>query len=189
MLCRLLLSGSLKVTADIVNVNFSTYGVWMGYWAPSGNYVPNASLFTYNFTNVDYQVWTPLYSNVSNYNALETRAAANPALVNYQAIAAIMKAYDFQALVDVYNNVPYTEAFKGIEAKGGFLEALKNSVIQDIVMKDASLLQKQFEDGTLVLVGVNKFKNANETAPVKKGTIINNTTTLIKPLKTIVLGC
>ena len=110
----LLLSGSLKATADIVNVNFSTYGVWMGYWAPSGNYVPNASLFTYNFTNVDYQVWTPLYSNAANYNALETRSAANPALVNYQAIAVIMKAYDFQALVDVYNNVPYTEAFKGI---------------------------------------------------------------------------
>ncbi|MBC7746350.1 MAG: SusD/RagB family nutrient-binding outer membrane lipoprotein [Flavobacterium sp.] len=110
-----LLSGSLKVTGDIVNTNFATFGVWMQYWTPSGNYVPNANLFTYNYTDVDYQVWTQLYSNASNYDALEKRAAADPALANFQAIASIMKAYDFQALVDVYNNVPYTEAFKGIE--------------------------------------------------------------------------
>jgi hypothetical protein len=34
-----------------------------------------------------------------------------PSLAGYQAIAKIMKAYDFEQLVDVYNDVPYTQAF------------------------------------------------------------------------------
>lgn len=108
-----LLSGAEKVTADITNISFPTFGVWMGYTSPSGNYVPNTQLVTYNFSTDDYQVFTPIYQNLSNYNFLETSSAEDASLANYQAIAKIMKAYDFQMLVDVYNNVPYFEAFKG----------------------------------------------------------------------------
>ncbi len=110
----LILSGAEKVTADIVNTNYSTYGVWMGYWSPSGNYVPNAALVQYNYTTDDYQVWTNLYSNLSNYNYLETATAGDVSQNNFQAIAKIMKAFNFQSLVDNYNNVPYTKAFQGL---------------------------------------------------------------------------
>ncbi len=136
----------------------------------------------------------PFDSSFANANNFSLRMARNQQLIlkeeSYLNKVADMAAgsYYIESLTQTISNKAW-EAFKGIEAKGGFLEALKNSVVQDIVVKDASLLQKQFEDGTLVLVGVNKFKNANETAPVIKATIINNTTTLIKPLKTIVLGC
>lgn len=110
----LILSGAEKVTADIVNTNYSTYGVWMGYWSPSGNYVPNAALVQYNYTTDDYQIWTNLYSNLSNYNYLETTTAGDVSQNNFQAIAKIMKAFNFQSLVDNYNNVPYTKAFQGL---------------------------------------------------------------------------
>jgi hypothetical protein len=110
----LVLTGAEKVTADIVNINYSTYGVWMGYWSPSGNYVPNAALVQYNYTTDDYQVWTPLYSNLSNYNYIETVSATSAAQNNFQAIAKIMKAFNFQSLVDNYNNAPYTQAFQGL---------------------------------------------------------------------------
>lgn len=111
-----LLSGAQKTTADIINgaagSYFATYGVWMGFTSPSGNYVPNTVLVSYGFGTDDYQVFLPLYQNLTNYNTLENLSSVDPSLANFQAIAKIMKAYGFQALVDNYNNVPYSEAFQ-----------------------------------------------------------------------------
>lgn len=137
---QFVLSGAQKVTADILNTSvtstasgMSTYGVWMGYWTSSGNYVPNASLMSYNFTNSDYQSWSLLYNNLSNYNYLETTAAADKSLANFQAIAQIMKAFGFQALVDIYNNVPYSEAFKASKNISPAYD--KGEVIYDDLLK------------------------------------------------------
>ena len=60
------------------------------------------------------------------------------------------------------------EQFKVIESKGGLLACLKSHYIQDIISKDAEELIKQFEEGKLVLVGVNKFQNKNEGLNVAK---------------------
>lgn len=115
------LAAAEKVAADVPNgwytiaATYGSYaycGVWVGYWTPSGNYVPSASLSQYNFTNSSFQTWTETYTNISNFKTLETLAAATPSLANYQAISKIMEAYDFQQLVDVYNDVPYTQAFQ-----------------------------------------------------------------------------
>ncbi len=136
----------------------------------------------------------PFDNSFANATNFSLRMARNQQLIlkeeSYLNKVADMSAgsYYIESLTETISNEAW-EAFKFIETKGGFLEALKNNVIQDIIIKDASLLQKQFEDGTLVLVGVNKFKNANETVPVINTPIINNITTLIKPLKTIILGC
>jgi len=62
-----LLSGAQKTTADIINgaagSYFATYGVWMGFTSPSGNFVPNTVLVSYGFGTDDYQVFLPLYQN------------------------------------------------------------------------------------------------------------------------------
>ncbi len=113
---QLILPGALKITAENINNLYPTYGIWMGYWAPSGNYSPSAGLVTYSFTTGDYQSFTQWYNNLSNYDAIQKLAAADASLVNYQAIAMIMKAYGFQALVDNYNDVPYKQAFQGLTA-------------------------------------------------------------------------
>ncbi|GAC1305790.1 MAG: SusD/RagB family nutrient-binding outer membrane lipoprotein [Mucilaginibacter sp.] len=106
------LSGAEKVAADIVNTSYPQYGVWVGFWTSSGNYVPSPQLQQYQFTTDNYQVFTTLYSNLTNFNVLETQSTGVAGLANFQAIAKIMKAYDFEQLVDVYNDVPYTQAFK-----------------------------------------------------------------------------
>jgi methylmalonyl-CoA mutase len=54
------------------------------------------------------------------------------------------------------------EQFKLIESKGGFIACLKNNFIQDLISQGASSLQQEFNDGKLVLVGVNKFQNKTE---------------------------
>ncbi|MET3501079.1 hypothetical protein ABIC45_002691 [Mucilaginibacter rubeus] len=104
------LAGALKVASDIVNINYPHYGVWAGQLSPSGNYVPSPQLQQYQFTTDNYQVFAPLYANLTNFNTLET-ISADASFAKFRAIAKIMKAYDFEQLVDNYNNVPYTEAF------------------------------------------------------------------------------
>lgn len=102
--------------AVIVSTNYNEYGVWSGYWTTSGNYVPNQGINQYQFTNqtFDTQVggpWINLYSNLTNLNTLQN-ISAGAANANFRAIAMIMKAYDFEQLVDSYNDVPYSQAFQ-----------------------------------------------------------------------------
>jgi hypothetical protein len=122
----LLLSGALKGTADIVNgpnmgtiqsggVNntvgsgYVQYAAWSGYLSQSTGFQPFVALEEYQFTTSSYDDWTPNYLNISNYNSILT-ATTEP---YYQAIAKMMIAFDFESLVDNYNNVPYTSALKG----------------------------------------------------------------------------
>lgn len=59
------------------------------------------------------------------------------------------------------------EQFKVIESKGGFIACLKNNFIQDLITQGANSLQEEFNEGKLVLVGVNKFQNKEEKNKVK----------------------
>nr|MBC7612508.1 SusD/RagB family nutrient-binding outer membrane lipoprotein [Pseudopedobacter sp.] len=152
---QFLLSGAEKTTADIMNgalgSYFATYGVWMGYTSPSGNFVPNTVLVSYGFGTDDYQVFTPLYQNLTNYDALEKLAVSDPSLAYFQAISKVMKAYAFQALVDNYNNVPYTDAFQA--AKNITPKYDKGEAIYDDLMKQL--------DAAIDLIN----KNASATNP------------------------
>ncbi len=110
---RSVLPASIAATATIQATNWTFLQKWMGYWARSGSYQDITDEETYSFTN-DFGVgiWNNLYSNANNYNFIQKTANANGAGF-YEAIARIMKAQNFQMLVDVYGNVPYTEAFVG----------------------------------------------------------------------------
>lgn len=88
---------------------------WMGFWARSGDYQAITDEETYTFTNgFQAGIWNALYYNATNYKFVQDKANAAGA-GRYEAIAIIMKAMDFQMLVDIYGNVPYTEAFGGID--------------------------------------------------------------------------
>jgi hypothetical protein len=110
---RAVLPASLAATATIQATNFTFLQKWLGYWARSGSYQDITDEETYSFTN-DFGVgiWNNLYANATNYNFVQKSANASGAGF-YEAIARIMKAQNFQMLVDVYGNVPYSEAFVG----------------------------------------------------------------------------
>lgn len=106
------LAAALNVAVTTVNTSYSQYGVWIQYWSRSGSYIPSPTLDQFQITNTTYTgVWTTLYQNLTNFNNLQTTAAADPSLGNYQAISMIMKVYDFQQLVDQFGDVPYSQAF------------------------------------------------------------------------------
>ncbi|NHA07731.1 SusD/RagB family nutrient-binding outer membrane lipoprotein [Mucilaginibacter sp. HC2] len=114
---NLLLSGALKTTAGILNGATSTsnrsyyiqYCVWVGYLSRSTGYQVFSNIDQYQFTTGDFDVWSPLYNNLSNYNAI----IGSNSGANYTAIAKIMTVVGFQQLVDNYNNVPYSQALQG----------------------------------------------------------------------------
>lgn len=55
------------------------------------------------------------------------------------------------------------EQFKVIESKGGLTACLKSNYIQELIRKDSEILIKQFQEGQIILVGINKFQNKNES--------------------------
>ncbi len=107
----LLLPAALTGDAANYQSNYPQYGVWAGYWTTSGNYVPNQAINEYIMTTGSFDDWDDMYLNMVNWYTLENLGAANSSLANYEAIAKIMLAFDFEQLVDNYNDVPYSQAF------------------------------------------------------------------------------
>jgi len=137
---NLLLSGALKTTADIVNGGgYTQYAAWIGYLSWSTGFQPNVALLSYQITSATYDLFTPLYGNLTNYSAL---AASTPEPY-FQAISKIMTVFDYQALVDNYNNVPYSQALKGTAVLNPKYD--DGSAIYDDLMKqlDAAIVQIQ----------------------------------------------
>ena len=110
------MSGAEAITATIVSNDYPEYGEWGGYWCFSGSYTPNPQFQEFavsvSVPPDPLSAWDDIYGNLANYNNLQVSSAAVPADANFEAIAMIMKAYNFEALVDNYNNVPYTQAFQ-----------------------------------------------------------------------------
>lgn len=112
---NLLLASSLQTTAGLVETQWGFLQNWLSFWSRSGTYAPNVTEETYDVTtNFQTGIWDNFYSNTFNYDIMQKKAEQAGATF-YQGVARIMKAHNFQILVDVYNNIPYTEALKGTQ--------------------------------------------------------------------------
>ncbi len=112
---KFILSAALDGSASLIaggNNDFANY--YMGYWAVSGDFIPNNNLLTYNVTAAFYTGnWDAGYPLLKNYNTIIAKSSADPTQVYYGAIANIMSSLHFQNLVDIYNNIPYSQALQG----------------------------------------------------------------------------
>ncbi len=109
---NVILSAALVGTAANTAGSYLNLPCWLGYWSRSGNYVPDVQTETYNISNAYTNAeWSNQYTNLRNYIDIEQIGEAN-GLPFYVGVAKVMKAYIMSTLVDVYNDVPYTEAFK-----------------------------------------------------------------------------
>jgi hypothetical protein len=107
------LPAALHASGNILATGYGPIQNWMGFWARSGTYAPNVIEETYQITTgFGNGIWNACYDNNYDYNIVEVKAAAAGAGF-YEGIAKIMKAHNFQMLVDVYGDVPYSEALKG----------------------------------------------------------------------------
>ncbi len=118
------LSSALTASADIIAGNPGGGSVtgnqlmnaWMGYCTVSGDYIPVSNILRYTITT-DYgsSIWNSSYIQLENFKKIQDFYAgdANGKGARYTAMARIMKAMLFQRLVDVYNNIPYSDALDG----------------------------------------------------------------------------
>ncbi len=126
---KLILSAALKTTADIARggntmgslaQNNAVFGdpdymeLYMGYWAVSGDYIPVTTTLTYQTTtSYGQDNWNSGYLVIENLRQMESVAAADKNGGYYVAMGKIMEAFNFERLVDQYNDVPYSQALQG----------------------------------------------------------------------------
>jgi hypothetical protein len=103
------LSAALASSAQRVLGGEATFAnFWMGYWAPYGEQSP--TVLSYNLTTDTYASnWDNTYITLENYKFIEDHSTTSD-MVYFHAIAKIMREFHYQRLVDLYNNVPYSDA-------------------------------------------------------------------------------
>ncbi len=111
---KLLLPAALNNTASIMNTpgNYDFIYLWYGLWSISSGYSQPAQTVQYDLTNSYYTgPWTNYYTTGQNFTEIE-KSSTDPKDGGYKAIAKIMKVYLMHNLVDIWGNVPYSEAYK-----------------------------------------------------------------------------
>jgi hypothetical protein len=111
---ELVVPQALTGTASIINIDFNSYGADLMYRANAGGFSGFGTFISYDYTTGSLtNLWANTYDNLEDYKYVKDQTEGNSRLVYYNAIARIMTAYDFQLLVDTYNDVPYSQALQG----------------------------------------------------------------------------
>ncbi|MDF7810270.1 SusD/RagB family nutrient-binding outer membrane lipoprotein [Hymenobacter sp. YC55] len=108
-----ILAQALKVTADNYGLTLNTYGSWTaGYWGKTGTVNGYNAERTYTYSSTYQQgLWGSVYDNLKDYDNIEKNGAAQ-GLVYISSIAKIMKALNYQLLVDQYGDIPYSQSLQ-----------------------------------------------------------------------------
>lgn len=146
---------ALLNTANRTGVSFGFLGNWLGYWAPGANYAPNTEEQSYNIsTSFQAGLFGAFMDNSYDYQFMEQKAASDK-MTFYVGIAKIMKAHNFTQLVDIYNNVPYSEALKGLAVVRPKYDDAK-AVYEDAI--------KQIDSGIAYIKAAVESENLNITS-------------------------
>lgn len=107
----LILPRAQHAIAARMATSYRVAGSWLGYWARSGTYGPNAEEESYHITTTfEADEWSGWYDILNDLHIMEQKANASGQTF-YEGIAKALKTVGFMYLVDQYNNVPYSKAF------------------------------------------------------------------------------
>jgi len=113
---EIILPQALAATGALANtLSGSTYGADLGgYIANAGGVSGFGNFWTFKFNSGDATgVWTGSFDNLQDYQYILNNTNGTGDYKYYNAIARLMKAYDYLNLVDAYGDVPYTQALQG----------------------------------------------------------------------------
>lgn len=152
-----LLPTVLNRTDSLYINGYNVYGGWTaGYWAKTGTVSGFDAERTYTYTNTTYQsLWNSSYDILIDLELLEKSAVA-AGKTNYQAIAKIIKAFNYQILVDEYGNIPYSEALKGEEELSPAYDKAEDIYKNLIVELNAAIALIDGADANTVAVEASK---------------------------------
>ncbi|GAA4332014.1 SusD/RagB family nutrient-binding outer membrane lipoprotein [Flaviaesturariibacter amylovorans] len=89
-------------------------GIWAQYWTQSATANQYKYIDAYNVKSADFNGgYTELFAGALNDYQFVIGKANEQRNWKYLLMATVMKAYTYQVLVDLYDQVPYSEAFRG----------------------------------------------------------------------------
>ncbi len=161
---ELLLTSSI---ASLSNVYASEYGLigsfWSQHWAQnntSSQYKIYESYALSSNTNVIERSYRELYEGALSDNEIFLKKVEANENWGAYLMGAVIKAYGFQYLVDLYGNVPYTEAFLGAEKLNPIINTGEEvygeiySLLVSALEKDASdFVPENYELNDLIFGG------------------------------------
>ena len=168
---ELLLPQAIVRTAGLM-VTLNDYGARLiGYEANAGGVSGWGSFVSYNYGTGDWAgIFYGSYKANEDFQQVIDLAKGESTYGPLVASAMIMKAFNYQTLVDVYNDVPYTEALKGVAIlqpkydKGEVIyKALADSLDVAMAMLEANPSSSLFQKADPLFKGDNnswiKFAN------------------------------
>ncbi len=115
MTADLIVPQAMSATAARNITSYGFLGNWLGFWSPSGSFSANSEESSYNITtNFGAGLWSNYFDNIYDFEFAQQKATASKQGF-YVGICKIMKVFNYQQLMDLYGNVPYSEALKGTE--------------------------------------------------------------------------
>ena len=114
---ELVLRQSIVRTAGLIP-SFNNFGSRLiGYQANAGGYGGWGDVVSYNYTTGSWaSIFESIYKANEDLQVVIDLSKADNAHNAFIASALILQAYNYQTLVDTYNDVPYTEALTGAKS-------------------------------------------------------------------------
>lgn len=112
---EVLFPSGVMSTAGTVGGQYTVIGgIWSQYFTQANSSNQYKTIDSYNLTKTDYnRDYDELFSGaLFDYNLAIQKAQASSDW-RFNLMCTAMKAYSFEVLVDLYDKVPYTEAFQG----------------------------------------------------------------------------
>jgi hypothetical protein len=114
---NLILPQAIVGSAAISNSYNSSFAYPGGFFANVFGVGGYGATLNYNYTSTSFNgLWSSTYDNALDYQYIINSTASDPTLAFSNGVAKIMKSFMFSKLVDNYNDVPYTDALKGVQA-------------------------------------------------------------------------
>jgi len=102
-------AGANRVAATLGPNELGEY--WSGHWTQSSTYIISNTIFAYQFNNTNFDYWSGYYDILKDLDYAAQGASGT--LSYFGGTAKVLKAYVTQILVDLYGNIPYSDALKG----------------------------------------------------------------------------
>lgn len=160
------LTNALSTTANSMVSPNEIGSYWSGQWTQSSSYILSTTTFNYQFTNGDFNYWDGLYDNLQDYQYVLNNADANGQKY-FKGPANVMKAYVFQALIDMYGDLPYTEALKGVAALAPKFDNQKTVYEALITSLDAAIVDLKANPFASAYAGADIIFGGNTTKWIK----------------------
>ena len=152
-------------TTNMMSAN-ETGSYWAGQWTQSNSYILSPETFAYNFTDGNFNYFDGIYDNLQDYQYVINNSPGSGQKY-LSGPSKVMKAYLFGALVDMYGNIPYTDALKGLNSLAPKFDDQK-AIYEDLIkVLDTAIIELKANDFASAFTGSDIMFGGNTANWIK----------------------